>query len=84
MMDQDVLLIAAKGRTMLVAMNRRSSLGYRPRIASMTLYPKDLNVKQEDVEQRGLRSMTQTTNKEKIIDFVTRAKKKEGIGRSIS
>ena len=58
MVDRDILLITAEGRTMLVPMNRRSFLGYRPRMASMTLYPKDLNVKQVDVEERGLGSVT--------------------------
>ena len=50
----------------------------------MTLYPKDLNVKHEDVEQRGLGSMTQTMEEGNLIDFVARARKKEGSGRSIS
>lgn len=84
MVDQEILLITAEGRTMLVPRNRRSCLGYRPRINSMTLYPKDPNVKHEDVEQRGLRSMTQTMKEEKLIDFVPRATKKEGSRRSIS
>ncbi len=53
-------------------------------LASMTLYPKDLNVKHEDVEQRGLGSMTQTTKEGKLVYFIARVKKKEGSGRSIS
>ena len=61
MVEQEIVLITAEGRTMLVLMNRRSCLGYRPRMNSMTLYPKDLNVKHEDVEKRGLGSMSQTT-----------------------
>ena len=50
----------------------------------MNLYPKDLNVKHEDVEQRGLGSMTQTTREGKLIDFIARARKKEGSERTIS
>lgn len=84
MVGRDILLITAKGRTMLVSMNRRSCLGYRPRMNSMTLYPKDLNVKHEDVEQRGLGSMTETMKEWKLIDFVARARKNEVSERSIS
>ena len=47
MMDRDILLITAGGKTMMVPMNRRSCLGYRPRINFMILYPKDPNVKHE-------------------------------------
>lgn len=79
MMDRHILLSTTEGITMLVLMNRRSFLGCRPMMASMTLYPKDPNV-----EQRGLGSMTQTTKEEKLIDFVAREKKKKGSGRSIS
>ena len=51
---------------------------------SMTLYPKDPNVKHEDVEQRGLGSMTQTMKEGKVIDFFSRVRKNEVSGRSIS
>ena len=84
MVDQDILLITAEVRIMMVPMNRRSCLGYRPRMNSMTLYPKDPNVKPEDVEQRGLGSMTQTTKKRKLINFVARARKNEVSERSAS
>jgi len=84
MVDRDILLITAEGRTMMVSMNRRSCLGYRPRMNSMTLYPKDPNVKHEVVEQRGLGSMTQTTKEGKLIDFVARARKNEGSEKAVS
>ena len=85
MVDRDILLIIAEGSTMMVPMNRRSCLGYRPRMTFMTLYPKDLNVKHEDMEQRGLGSVTQTTKEGKLIDFVARAgKNDEGSERAIS
>ena len=84
MVDLDILLITAGGRTMLVLMNRRSFLGYRSRMNSMSLYPKDPNVKHEDVEQRGFGSMTQTTKEGKFIDFVARVRNKEGSERTIS
>jgi len=76
MVDRDILLITAEGRNMMVPMNRRSCLGYRPRMTSMILYPKDPNVKHEDVEQRGLGSITQTPKERKLIDFVARDGKK--------
>ena len=50
----------------------------------MNLYPKDPNVKHEDVEQRGLGSMTQTTKEGKLIDFIVRARKNEVSEREIS
>ena len=50
MVDRDILFITAEGKTRMVPMNRRSCLGYRPRMNSMILYPKDPNVKDEDVE----------------------------------
>jgi len=84
MVDQDILLITVEGRTLLVSMNRRSCLGYRPRIASITLYPKDPNVKHVDVEKRGLRSMTQTMKEGKLVDFISRARRKDEGGKSIS
>lgn len=84
MVDWEILLITTEGRTMLVLMNRRSCLGYRPRMASMNLYPKDPNVKHVDVEKRGLESINQTTKEEKLVDFIARAKNKNGSGRSIS
>ena len=40
MVDRDILLITAEGRTMMVPMNRRSCLGYRPRMTSMVCIPK--------------------------------------------
>lgn len=58
MLDWDILLITTEGTTLLVLMNIRICLGYRPRMVSMTLYPKDPNVKHVDVDQRGLASMT--------------------------
>ena len=67
MVGRDILLITAEGKTMMVPMNRRSCLGYRPRTNSMTLYPKDPNVKHEDVEERGLGSMAQTTKEGKLV-----------------
>jgi len=76
MVDRDILLITAGGRTMMVPMNRRSFLGYRPRMTSMILYPKDPNVKHEDVEQRGLWSVTQTTKEKKLVDFIAKARRK--------
>ena len=60
----------------MVPMNRRSCLGYRPRMNSMILYPKDPNVKHEDVEQRGLGSVVQKTKERKLVDFVARAGRK--------
>lgn len=84
MVDQDILLTIAEGRTMLFPMNRRSCMGYRPMMNSMTLYLKDPNVKHEDVEKRGLESMTQTTKEGKLIEFIERARKKEGSEKSIS
>ena len=51
MVDDDILLITLGGSTIIVSMNRNIGLGYQPRIASMTLYPKDLNVKHDYVEQ---------------------------------
>ena len=84
MVDRDILLITAGERTMMVPMSRRSCLGYRPRMNSMTLYPKDPNMKHEDVEERGLGSVTQTTKEKKLIDFVARAGKNEGSEKEIS
>ena len=84
MVDRDILLITVEGRTMMVPMNRRSCLGYRPRMTSMTLYRKDPNVKHEDVEQRGIESMTQTMKEGKLIDFVARARKNEGSEKAVS
>jgi len=52
MVDCNILLIIVEGETMIVLMTRKSFLGYRPRIASMNLYPKDPNVKHDYVEQR--------------------------------
>ena len=50
----------------------------------MTLYPKDPNVKHEDVEQRRIGSMTQTTKGGKLFDFVARAKKNEASEKAVS
>lgn len=50
----------------------------------MTLYPKDPNMKHENVEERGLGSVTQTTKERKLIDFVARAGKNEGSEKEIS
>lgn len=50
MVDCDILLITTGGQTMIVPMIRKSPLGYQPRIASMTLYPKDHDVKHDYVE----------------------------------
>jgi len=84
MVDWDILLITAEGNTMMVPMNRRSCLGYRPRMNSMIMYPKDPNVKHEDVEQRGLGSMVQTKEK-KLVDFIAKAgRKNEGSERKTS
>jgi len=84
MVDRDILLITAKGKTMMVPMNRRSCLGYRPRMNSMILYPKDPNVKHEDAKQRGLGSIVQTKEK-KLVDFIAKAgKKNEGSEKNIS
>jgi len=84
MVDRDILLITAEGKTMMVLMNRRSCLGYRPRMNSMILYPKDPNVKHEDVEQRGLGSIVQTEEK-KLVDFIAKAgKKNEGSEKKVS
>ena len=74
MVDRDILLITTGGKTMMVPMNR-SCLGYRPRMNSMIFYPKDPNVKHEDVEQRGLGSIVQTKEK-KLLDFIAKARRK--------
>ena len=84
MVDQEILLITAEDRIVMVPMNKRICLGYRPRMNSMTLYPKDPNVKHEDVEQRGLGSMTQTKREGKLIKFLARARKNEVSKRSAS
>lgn len=84
MMTRDLLLIMAEGKNMMVPMNRRSCLGYRPRMASMTLYPKDPNVKHGDVEPRGVGSVVQTTKEKNLVDFVAKAgnKNKGSEGRT--
>lgn len=84
MVDQYIPLITTGGQTMVVLMNRRSCLGYRTRISLMALYPKDPNVKHDYVEQRGLGCMTQTTKERKIVDFVTRARRKYEGGKEVS
>ena len=82
--DQDILLIIAGGRIMMVPINRRSCLGYRPRMTSMILYPKYPNVKHEDVEQRGLGSVVQTTKERKLVDFIAKAGRKNESERTTS
>lgn len=84
MVDWDILLITVEGRNSMVQINRMSFFGYRPRTASMTLYPKDPNVKHVDLEQRGIGSMTQTTKEGKLVDFIARARRKDEGGKSIS
>jgi len=83
MVDYDILLIIAGGRTMIVLMVGKTRLGYRLRIDSMTLYEKDPNVKHQHVEQHGLGWVTQVTKDNMMIEFVARTMKenKDGGGR---
>jgi len=51
----------------------------------MISYPKDPNVKHEDVEQRGLGSIVQTTKEKKLVEFIAKAgRKNEGSERTTS
>jgi len=70
---------------MIILMTRKIRLGYRPRIALMTLYPKDSNVKHDYVEQRELGCVTQVTKEKLMIEFVARARKekKDGGGKAV-
>jgi len=77
MMDRDLLLITAEKKNMMIPMNRRSCLGYKPRMTSIILYPKDPNVKHTDVEQRRLGNIVQTTQERKFIDFIAKTGKKD-------
>lgn len=84
MAEQDILLIRAEGKTMLALMNKRSCLGYSPRIIFMTLYPKDLNLKHDYVEQRGLGCMNETMKEMKLVEFFVRARRKDEGGNRVS
>lgn len=50
----------------------------------MNLYPKEQNVKHDNVEQRGLGCMTQTTKEGKLVNFLARARRKDDGGKSVS
>lgn len=69
---------------MLGMMNRRICFGNRPRITSITLYPKDLNVMHGYVEKRGLGCMTQTTKERTLVDFFVRSIMKYEGGKTVS
>jgi len=81
--DRDIIMITAGGKTIIISMARKSCLGYQPRIPLMNLYPKDPYMKHDYVEQRELRCMTQAMKEKRMIDFITRARKKYGGGKAI-
>ena len=68
----------------MVPMTRKSFLGYQPRLASLILYEKDPDMDHTNMEQRELGSVTQTTNEQRIFDFVERDLKEGRKGADIA